>query len=232
MYGTARSTPSVPRAERREDGMEPHMRSRLGLTSWATGALVLAAVAGCASNGSDPVPSASPSNATSSPVATSSSAAPTSPSDAAASAAAAEVRSYFVVLDDLRTTPKTPLAQLRTVAIGTQLSAQIKLVKSERAKGLQQVGSTKISELKVQSVSLDDSNPTAGKAPTAQIDVCWDVSGADLVDKTGKSVVTPSRPDRGWTRYVVVNYHWAADPSGRWRVASSQDLKKTPCAAS
>ena len=70
------------------------------------------------------------------------------------------------------------------------------------------------------------------QVPTVTIDVCWDVSHADLVGKNGKSAVKPTRANRGWTRYTVANYHWNANPSGGWRIASSQDLKQTPCAAS
>ena len=90
----------------------------------------------------------------------------------------------------------------------------------------------RISELKVQSVNLDNSDPEAGKVPTVVIDVCWDVSKVDVLDKSGKSIVSPDRPDTGWTRYTVANYDYAADPTGGWRVATGQDLKKTPCAAS
>ena len=86
--------------------------------------------------------------------------------------------------------------------------------------------------LKVQSVTLDNSDPDAGKVPTVVIDVCWDVTKVDVLDKSGKSIVSPDRPDTGWTRYTVANYEYAADPTGGWRVATGQDLKQTPCAAS
>jgi hypothetical protein len=112
------------------------------------------------------------------------------------------------------------------------LSAQRHLVTGERSKGLRQVGATRIKTLRVQSVNLDNSEPSAGKVPTVTIDVCWDVSGADLVDKSGKSVVKPGRAETGWARYTVANYHWSENPSGGWRIATSQDLKKTSCAAS
>jgi hypothetical protein len=97
---------------------------------------------------------------------------------------------------------------------------------------LRQVGATRIETLKVQSVNLDNSEPSAGKVPTVTVDVCWDVSGAGLIDKSGHSVVKPGRADTGWTRYTVANYHWSGNPSDGWRIATSQDLKKTSCAAS
>ena len=105
-------------------------------------------------------------------------------------------------------------------------------MKSQRKADQKQVGDTKIAKLDVQSVNLDNTDPSAGKVPTVQIDVCWDVSGVDVVDATGKSIVSSSRPDTGWTRLTVANYHYAANPTTGWRVATGQDLKKDPCDAS
>jgi hypothetical protein len=86
-------------------------------------------------------------------------------------------------------------------------------------------------KLDVQSVNLDNSDPSASKVPTIQIDVCWDVSKVDVVDSAGKSIVSKSRPDIGWTRLTVANYDYVIDPQKGWRVATGQDLKKAPCAA-
>ena len=205
------------------------MMNRLELISWATGALMLAALSACGNNDANPSP---PPASSSSPTASSSSASPASPSDQAAAHATDLVRRYFVTLDEVRTKPASSLSRLKAVAIGTQLTAQTKLVKEGRQRGLRQVGSTRIAHLTVQSINLDNSDPSSGKVPTVTVDVCWDVSDADLVDKNGQSVVSPDRPDRGWTRYTVANYHWGSDPSGGWRITSSQDLKQTPCAAS
>jgi len=142
------------------------------------------------------------------------------------------MESYFRVLDELRTNSSTDLKKLGTVATSTQLNAAQTLVRTQRERGQRQVGDTRIAELKVQSVNLDNSDPSSGKVPTVVIDVCWDVAGVDVLDKDGKSIVSPDRPDTGWTRYTVANYDYAADPAGGWRVANGEDLKETPCAAS
>ena len=63
-------------------------------------------------------------------------------------------------------------------------------------------------------MNLDNSDPKAGKVPTVQIDLCFDVSEVDVVDANGKSVVSPDRPDTGWIRFLVSNYEWDADPDG------------------
>jgi hypothetical protein len=121
---------------------------------------------------------------------------------------------------------------LASVATSTQLAAQRRLLTNERGDGLRQVGATRVADLTVQSVDLDNSDPSVGRVPTVTVDVCWDVSGADLIDKGGESVLSPDRASTGWTRYTVANYHWSDNPSGGWRVATSQDLKQAPCAAS
>ena len=139
---------------------------------------------------------------------------------------------YYATVDRLGQQPNASLDQLSTVATGAQLSAQQNLLKSQRKTNEKQVGDTKVVKLDVQSVNLDNSDPSAGKVPTVQIDVCWDVSQVDVVDATGKSVVSKSRPNAGWTRLTVANYHYAGDPAAGWRVATGQDLKKDPCVAS
>lgn len=207
------------------------MKIRLGLISWATGTLLLAAVSACGNDGdANPPPTTEPSS--SSPSAPTSSASPTSPSDAATADATAALRKYFGVVDTLRSDPASDLKQLKSVATSTQLNAVETLIRRQRGEGQRQTGATALSELKVQSVTLDNSDPDAGKVPTVVIDVCWDVTKVDVLDKSGKSIVSPDRPDTGWTRYTVANYDYAADPSGAWRVATGQDLKQTPCAAS
>lgn len=206
------------------------MKIRLGLISWATGTLMLAAVSACGASDTDPPPSSESSS--SSPTAPTTSATPTSPSDTATADATSAVQNYFSVVDDLRSGPATGLKKLKAVATSAQLNALETLIRRQRGEGQRQTGTTAISELKVQSVNLDNSDPDAGKVPTVVIDVCWNVSKVDVLDKGGKSIVSPNRPDSGWTRYTVANYEYAADPTGGWRVATGQDLEKTPCAAS
>ena len=74
----------------------------------------------------------------------------------------------------------------------------------------------------MQSVNLDNTDPQAGQVPTVQIDVCYDVSGVDVLDKDGKSVVTPDRPETGWVRYSVANYQWKEEPTG-WVAGRQRD---------
>lgn len=212
------------------EGKQDTMRIRLGLISLATSTLLLAGVSAC--NDIAENPSASPTASPSSPDTKSPSQSPSSDSQDASTAAETVVRRYFTVLDGLRQDPAKPLRQLSAVATSTQLAAQKRLLTTERDQALHQVGTTRVADLTVQSVSLDNSDPSAGKVPTVTVDVCWDVGGADLIDGSGKSVVSSDREPTGWTRYTVANYHWSENPSGGWRIATSQDLKQTPCTPS
>jgi hypothetical protein len=208
------------------------MTTVLGFKSWATGALVLAAVAACGSNSSDPPTTTPASPSSSSPPAVTTSSSPTSPSDVAAANAEAVVRRYYATLDEVRQDPTVPLARLSRAENGIELNADRRLVTKERQQHLRQVGSVRLVSVVVQSVNLDSSDSKGGRVPTAQVDVCWDVSAVDLVDRTGKSVVSSTRPDQGSTRYFVTNAKWSSHPSDGWRVSNGQDLRLASCSGS
>ncbi len=201
-----------------------------GAHALATAALLLAAVSACTDDSSEATPTEEPTSESSSPM--SSQPSPPTDSEIAADAATQVVRDYFAAVDGLRQDPESALRELKVVATGSELSAQQLLIRAERGKGLRQTGDTRLAKLTMQSMNLDNSDPEGGKVPTAQVDVCWDVTEVDLVDENGKSVVVPSRPDRGWIRFTVTNHQWNTDPNGGWRVMAGQDLERTPCMAS
>ncbi|WP_148575330.1 hypothetical protein [Nocardioides caldifontis] len=204
------------------------MTRTLGVRAWATSAAVLVAMTACSGSDADPPPSSGESSSLPS---TGSSTPTPSESELASAAAEDVVRRYFTVLDNLRQNPTEPLRPLSSVATSTQLAAQKRLLQRERGEGLRQVGTTAVAQLTVQSVNLKGSNRAVGEVPIVTVDVCWDVSGADLVNKSGKSVVSPDRETTGWTRYTVANYQRSKDSEGDWRIATSQDLRQTPCSA-
>jgi hypothetical protein len=222
---------SHPSQTDRSEGLDSGMTNARHLAISAAAVLLLVAGAGCADDGDDPGAGESPrsSATTSTPTTT---AAPSTDSEAAAAAAATMIRRYFAEIDKLRQQPNSSLSTLRTVATSIEYSAQMRLLQRERKQGLQQIGDTELKHVKVQSVNLDNTDPQSGRVPIAQVDVCWNVGNVDIIDKSGSSVVSPTRPDKGWIRFAVANYHWSTDPTDGWRVASSQDLKQTACPAS
>lgn len=207
------------------------MTTSRGARAIAAAALLLVAMTSCANDGQDPAANASPTPSSSTPTPTAT-ATPPSDTELASEAASATLRKYYDVRNQLRQNPSRPLSLLDQVAISTELAAQKNLFKKERKQGLHQVGATKVAELEVQSVNLDNSDPKAGKVPTVQIDLCFDVSKVDVVDADGKSVIRPDRPDTGWIQFLVSNYEWETDPDAGWRIASSKDIERTPCEAS
>ena len=207
------------------------MTTSRGARAIAAAALLLVAMTSCANDGQDPAANASPTPSSSTPTPTAT-ATPPSDTELASEAASATLRKYYDVRNQLRQNPSRPLSLLDQVAISTELAAQKNLFKKERKQGLHQVGATKVAELEVQSVNLDNSDPKAGKVPTVQIDLCFDVSKVDVVDADEKSVISLDRPDTGWIQFLVSNYEWDANPNAGWRVASSKDIERTPCEAS
>lgn len=216
----------------RDGGQEIGAMRHVGRAKRLAAASALLLVLGACSDGSDEPgndPTATPTTTSPTPTLTE-----TPPTDAevASQAAEAKVREYYEVRDQLGLDPTAPLRLLRQVATSIELEAQQRLFKKERSQGLVQTGQTRVAELVVQSVDLDNSDPKAGRVPTVQVDVCYDVSNVDVVDEDGKSIVSPDRPEVGWIRYFVSNYEWATDPRGAWRVATSKSLERTPCDAS
>jgi hypothetical protein len=208
------------------------MANQRGVNALATAVLLLAVVPGCSDSADEPPKGATSTPRSPTPTTTNPSPTPTSGSQLAAAAASGVVRHYFATVDRLGRNPAEPLRQLAQVAASVQLSAQRRLIAQQREEGLRQTGDTKVAVLEVEAVNLDNSDPAAGDVPTVAIDVCWDVSDVDIVDESGNSIVSASRPDTGWTRYTVANYRWETSSRNGWRVASGQDLKRTPCAAS
>lgn len=204
------------------------MRNSRRVLRATTAVLLFAVAVGCAQT-----PSTDPTSGTGESTPQSPTTSKTkSESEAAIEAATENLHNYYGALDSLRQDDDGSPKSLEKVAVSTQLTADTLYLESEREKGHRQTGDTQLAVVKAQSVSLDNSDPSAGKVPTVTVDVCWDVTDVDVLDKSGKSIVAASRPDTGWTRFLVANYHWSDDPTGGWRVASGHDLKQTPCKGS
>jgi hypothetical protein len=228
------------RKQNSNKGVEGMHRGGRASALTAATILVLAVASGCSGS---PEPAASPTSTvtvsaspsstpslTPSPSPTSSpSLSPTSDTERAATDAEELIREYYQVIDQLGLDPSVPLTALEEVAISKDLSVRQRQFERERRDGWTQTGDTKIVELKVQSVNLDNSDPSTGRVPAVQVDVCVDVTDVDVRDASGSSVVTADRPDTNWTRHTVSNYSWDTDPEGAWRVSTSVDLEQPPC---
>jgi hypothetical protein len=193
-------------------------------------ALLLVASIGCTNAAPPaPTPSATPTTTISDSPSPESTPSPTTDDEQAAAQAEALVREFYRVNDAVRSDHDIALSRLESVATSTTLDGYKRLYEQERRDGEHQTGSTAIAELEVQTVSLDNSDPDAGRVPTVVVDVCIDIRGVDILDSDDESIADPDRPETGWERQHVSNYSWDKDPDGAWRVASSETLEKKPC---
>lgn len=127
-----------------------------------------------------PTPSSASQSATASPSVT-----PTIPTSEAATVARA--KGYVAMLDKLSSNPKANLDELSTVARGKAADKWRQILLDDRSAGHRQTGSTKLTLISAK-VGSSDQRWT--------VTMCLDVSGVDVVDRDGKSVVAKNRPDR------------------------------------
>ncbi|WP_146197623.1 hypothetical protein [Promicromonospora sp. AC04] len=197
-----------------------------------TAALLLALAAGCTTSPDASSQTPTPTESTSPSVSASPSPTSADPRVLARANAEDAVRSYYALVDEVGSDPNTPASRLERVATSVELEVRQADLEQWRKDGWRKTGRTQVTDVVVQSVILDNSDPKAGLVPTVQVDVCYDVSDVDVLDSAGASVVSPDRADRAWERLHVANYDYDDDPDGGWRVAALETLEKAPCAGS
>lgn len=211
-----------------EGGVMTNRHSRRTTTALAASATaVLLALTSCSTpdNDAPPLPTASdtptasePSTTTApSPTATM----PASPEEQAVADAEAAARRYYAVMNELISNPTADENKIKDVTVATGQVDAYNRVDFNRSRGQQQIGDATIvditSTLKTLEFEPTQQPPTV---PTVEIAVCYDVSAVNVIDASGKSVVTADRKDRAVERLVVTNYSWP-DKAG-WKVASSE----------
>ena len=185
-------------------------------TATISGAAALAVAAAIALTGCQSDPEVSP-TPTPSPTVTTPSPSPSptdskSPEDVATAAAEKAVRDYFAMTDASLQKPDTfNPDDLKKVASTTALADAQNSLAHMLSEGLHQTGSTNVTEIARTSVDLNPSD----NIPVVEFRVCWDVSGLNVVDKDGKSVVPADRAPLGVQRVGVANYDY---PNGPWTV--------------
>jgi len=157
------------------------------------GIAALVVAAGCsAANEPDPGAS-SPTPSASGTASPSPTAASLSPAEQDKAAAGEAVLRYMRVYEDLSVNTTKPFDVIDTVAQG-QAAEQMRVdLTDSRGKKLRQTGEQQLGAPVV--------STTDGK--TFTVDACLDVTGVDVVDESGVSVVTSLRRDRQVFRYEV-----------------------------
>ncbi len=135
--------------------------------------------------------------------------------------AAAEqaVRNYYRVTDILSASARGDMTALRKVSVGSGLNdARNELVTYRSKRVAPDWDDAGYLDERDRSVDLSfEPKRQPPHIPVVKLKVCYDVSGVNVIDASGKSVVTATRMERGLSRIGVANYRWP-DPMG-WRVA-------------
>lgn len=152
------------------------------------------------------------------------------PEDLAAEAAEARYREFLMVDDSVGQAGFTSSAPYDTVTVTPErLVRETQFRQARQAVGVggRQVGNQELASLSVTSVDL---TPEPGGYPTVVLQACVDVSGIDVVDRSGKSLVVPERIDRA--KSTVTMYEYAPGTRGAerggWYVYEATS-KAEPC---
>ena len=188
--------------------------------------LVVMSAAGCTGDPTPPSPVET--GAPSTPPATSST--PSSSPEGDAELRAEEtVRAYLRAQTDcLSDPPTTEPTCFDTVAIGTELVNLKNALTSAQAMETRVVGEIAPASIQMQGVDLT-SDPAASPpvVPTVVFFVCADVSGYNVVDKAGQSIVPPDRAPTSPLEVSVYNYDYPNQ--AQWRVGYVVPAEASAC---
>ncbi len=179
-------------------------------------ALMLAAVVlTSACNNSEPTPTQLGTTTTASPSPSTSTMSTTTPPTAAEKdlqAAEGTIARYWAALDEIAADPNKSLNLVATVARDQAAAQTRNTLGTYQAKGWTLTGQT----------SVTSPTATTKDGKTFAVSACVDVSNVNIVDKAGKSVVRPGRPDQQRYSYTVVKA-----PQGFFVTVDT--LKGEPC---
>jgi len=145
------------------------------------------------------------------------SAEPTAPSEETAAADA--VRAYYRTVDELYSDPALSMERAAEVAGGTELDELRTLLQQQRVQGARQTGSVGV-------VSVVTTEELPGPPATVRADVCIDVSGVDVLDVGGASIVSSERLALSLVHVVVI------DRGVNGWLVEQTDARGEPCSAS
>lgn len=191
----------------------------------AAGIAALALLVSSCGGSDDPVVQPTPSSAApTSSAPTSSSAVPVSAEDQALADVTELVNQYYALLDQVSSDRNADANILRDVATGDALQNAIRNDVRSKAQGRVQIGNVKVLEIEPFSIDLTfDPAADPRKYETIVIDTCVDVSGVNVVDAEGNSVVLATRLPQSGDRFSVVHYDFG------WRVTTVEHAGQ-PCA--
>ncbi len=174
------------------------MRRTSRLAGLTASALLGTTLAACGQGDSPSRPSSatttSSSTSTSSSTTSASSSTTSTSNSGASGAAAAAVTNFWAKLDALASNPTEPLSDLASVARDQALTQWQRNLTEMRGSEIRQVGSAIVGQPAVTPSELKDA---------FNVKACVDVSKVNVVDKDGKSVVSPNRLPKAAYTYRV-----------------------------
>jgi hypothetical protein len=162
-----------------------------------------------AANSTEPPTSASPSPTES-----------LSPEDRAIQQAEPVIRNYYDVYEVVLKNPAQGPKPFEQVAKGRELRDLRAEWQLFRDKGVHVEGSGRIAKLTITHADVEI-DPAV-----VEVDVCFDVSKADVVDRQGRVVTAKGREDKSLRRMRLTNDDW---PRGQWMVTWTE-AKNEACA--
>jgi hypothetical protein len=191
----------------------------------------LSACQGGSADTADPSPPATSPPLSANPDPTSPTPSPTSvsPTDDASAQAVALVPKYLKTIDALFIDPTLSLNRLHEVTTANEFKVEVATLVSFRRKGYVQSGSTKLVTTTVSRVNLarQAALRTSSRVPTVSVVACVDVSGVQVADAKGTSVVPADRPKFLIEHLTITNRSYP-DPTG-WRVSDAPNKQAASC---
>ena len=133
------------------------------------------------------------------------------------------------MLDKLAASQTLSLNMLDSVAKGDNVTQEKTTLAEYRSNGWTEKGTTILAATKVASVNLTNKPASTPPVfPTVKVTTCIDVTDVKEVDKTGKTVTLPSRPNFFVETLTVVNVHYPS--SAGWRVSAAPNKGVSSCA--
>jgi hypothetical protein len=131
------------------------------------------------------------------------------------------VHQYYAVDEAIATDQTVPLKRYYGVASGRFAQSLLRGAQELRAKDYRVIGKVRVGTPQIQKLEL---SPPNGRPPAAKVTACIDVSGVNVVDKNGKSVVEPTRANAYIERLSVEKMKVG------WRVTDGVDTGTSKCA--
>lgn len=149
------------------------------------------------------------------------------PEDLAAAEAQERYREFQRVEDAVGQGGYQSSGPFDAVTVAPERVLQETSFRRSQGRGLRQIGTTRIASMSVTSVDL---TPEPGGYPGVVLQVCLDVSGVDVVDGSGTSIVSPEREERSKSTVTMYQYEPGTKgaEAGGWYVYEATS-KAEPC---